>query len=139
MSALRSAHRSADNPLSARPTRVRMMGWTAPERDKSTDPDGPDQNRRLYFSPPTALPFGGNYIAVWFGPPPPSGGLQSIFWAGSLMSQVLQWTQFCALITKCGSDFEAPFAVDDLIDPGGAVEASWFAIHRQVVADRERS
>ena len=26
-----------------------------------------------------------------------------MFWFGSLMSQVLQWTQFCALITKRGS------------------------------------
>ena len=30
--------------------------------------------------------------------PPPSGGTQWMFCRGSLMSQVLQWTQFCALI-----------------------------------------
>ena len=33
-----------------------------------------------------------------FGPPPPSGVTQTMFCRGSLMSQVLQWTQFCALI-----------------------------------------
>ena len=29
-----------------------------------------------------------------------SGGTQVMFWAGSFTSQVLQWTQFCALIWK---------------------------------------
>ncbi len=36
------------------------------------------------------------------GPPPPSGTVQSMFCAGSLMSHVLQCTQFCALIWKRG-------------------------------------
>ena len=35
--------------------------------------------------------------------PPPSGGTQSMFCKGSLMSQVLQWTQFCALICRRSS------------------------------------
>ena len=35
------------------------------------------------------------------------GQVQVMFWAGSLMSQVLQWTQFCALMTKRGSVFAA--------------------------------
>src|SRR5450830_212384 len=35
-----------------------------------------------------------------FGPPPPSGVTQTMFWVGSLMSQVLQCTQFWALICR---------------------------------------
>src|ERR671912_1506375 len=38
------------------------------------------------------------YMPSYCGPPPPSGGTQSITWYGSMMSQVLQWTQFEALI-----------------------------------------
>ncbi|ETP66845.1 hypothetical protein BDSB_10115 [Burkholderia dolosa PC543] len=33
-------------------------------------------------------------------PPPPSGVTHTMFCVGSLMSQVLQCTQFCALITS---------------------------------------
>src|SRR5436190_14404995 len=43
-----------------------------------------------------------HHIFEYFGPPPPSGGTQVMLRLGSLMSQVLQWTQFCALITKRG-------------------------------------
>jgi hypothetical protein len=35
------------------------------------------------------------------------GSVQSMFCAGYLMSQVLRWTQFCALITKRGFVFDA--------------------------------
>ena len=42
------------------------------------------------------------HISEYFGPPPPSGGTQVMLRLGSLMSQVLQWTQFCALMTKRG-------------------------------------
>src|ERR1700752_1576663 len=42
------------------------------------------------------------HMPEYFGPPPPSGGTQVMLWLGSLMSQVLQWTQFCALITNRG-------------------------------------
>ena len=38
------------------------------------------------------------YIPSYCGPPPPSGGTQVITPYGSMMSQVLQWTQFDALI-----------------------------------------
>ena len=36
-------------------------------------------------------------------PPPPSGTTQSMFCEGHLMSHVLQWMQFCALIWSCVS------------------------------------
>src|SRR6185369_14296738 len=60
--------------------------------------------------PPRESPCGGivasgrnpHHILEYFGPPPPSGGTQVMLRLGSLMSQVLQWTQFCALITKRG-------------------------------------
>src|SRR5690348_10411248 len=42
------------------------------------------------------------HMFEYFGPPPPSGGSQVMLRLGSLISQVLQWTQFCALITKRG-------------------------------------
>lgn len=38
----------------------------------------------------------------WFGPPPPSGMTQLMFWVGFMMSQLLPCTQFCALISKRG-------------------------------------
>lgn len=38
------------------------------------------------------------HIPAYAGPPPPSGTTQSIFCEGHLMSHVLQWMQFCALI-----------------------------------------
>lgn len=41
-----------------------------------------------------------NYMAGYTGPLPPSGGTQTIFCVGSLMSQALQWMQFCALICR---------------------------------------
>ena len=41
-----------------------------------------------------------NYIFPYFGPPLPSGVTHVIFWEGSLISQVLQWIQFCELITN---------------------------------------
>ncbi len=41
---------------------------------------------------------GEGYIPVSFGPSPPWGAVQVMFCRGSLMSQVLQWTQFWALI-----------------------------------------
>src|SRR4051812_44806872 len=37
------------------------------------------------------------HIPSYCGPPPPSGGTQVITWYGSMMSHVLQWTQFDAL------------------------------------------
>ena len=40
------------------------------------------------------------HIFEYLGPPLPSGGTQVMFRLGSLMSQVLQWTQFWALITN---------------------------------------
>ena len=43
-----------------------------------------------------------SHMFEYFGPPEPSGGTQVMLRLGSLMSQVLQWTQFCALITKRG-------------------------------------
>jgi hypothetical protein len=39
-----------------------------------------------------------NYMPSYCGPPPPSGGTQSMIWYGSMMSHVLQCTQFDALI-----------------------------------------
>ena len=41
------------------------------------------------------------HIPSYRGPPPPSGGTQSMIWYGSMMSHVLQWTQFEALICNC--------------------------------------
>ena len=38
------------------------------------------------------------YMRAYAGPPPPSGTTQSMFCEGHLMSHVLQWMQFCALI-----------------------------------------
>src|SRR6476620_4860823 len=38
------------------------------------------------------------YMPSYCGPPPPSGGTQSMIWYGSMMSQVLQCTQFEAWI-----------------------------------------
>ncbi len=55
------------------------------------------RRRRLRGSGFSPTPSGG-YIPGYTGPPPPSGVTQRIFWRGSLMSQVLQCTQFCALI-----------------------------------------
>ena len=44
-----------------------------------------------------------------------------MFWFGSLMSQVLQWTQFCALMTKRASvspcRFSPPFSAVTVTDP----------------------
>ena len=37
-------------------------------------------------------------MPAYAGPPPPSGTTQSMFCEGHLMSHVLQWMQFCALI-----------------------------------------
>src|SRR6185503_6555005 len=42
------------------------------------------------------------YIPVYCGPPPPSGGTQVITPYGSMMSHVLQCTQFDALICRRG-------------------------------------
>ena len=42
------------------------------------------------------------HILEYFGPPPPSGGTQVMLRLGSLISHVLQWTQFCALMTYRG-------------------------------------
>ena len=42
------------------------------------------------------------YMFGYVGPPLPSGVTQFMFCAGSLISQVLQCTQFCALITNRG-------------------------------------
>src|SRR4030095_11167666 len=36
---------------------------------------------------------GAVYNRTYSGPPPPSGGTQVMIWYGSMMSQVLQWTQ----------------------------------------------
>ena len=47
------------------------------------------------------------YMPLYCGPPPPSGGTQVITWYGSMMSHVLQCTQFDALICSRG----APSAV----------------------------
>merc|ERR1719174_1871054 len=38
------------------------------------------------------------HMPEYAGPPPPSGTTQSMFCEGHLMSHVLQWMQFCALI-----------------------------------------
>ena len=51
----------------------------------------------------TSIPFvnfvvPGRYMPLYCGPPPPSGGTQVITWYGSMMSHVLQCTQFDALI-----------------------------------------
>src|SRR5262245_31016228 len=54
------------------------------------------------------------YIFMYTGPSPPCGGTQLIFWLGSLMSQVLQCTQFCALMTKVGSVLPVPVAPEAL-------------------------
>ena len=43
---------------------------------------------------------GGRHMPSYCGPPPPSGGTQSMIWYGSMMSQVLQWTQLDALICR---------------------------------------
>ncbi len=58
------------------------------------------ENRRVAVSWPGG--WNRHHILEYFGPPPPSGGTQVMLRLGSLMSQVLQWTQFCALITKRG-------------------------------------
>ena len=56
-----------------------------------------------------------------------------MFWAGSLMSQVLQWTQLA------GVDAEHRLAavVGDFVDAGGAIERRGLAVAREVVADRD--
>ena len=43
-----------------------------------------------------------DYMPSYCGPPPPSGGTQVITWYGSMMSHVLQCTQFDALICRRG-------------------------------------
>ena len=53
------------------------------------------------------------YIPSYCGPPPPSGGTQSMIWYGSMMSHVLQWTQFDALIC---SFLRAVAGVHHLVD-----------------------
>uniref|UniRef100_A0A0N4ZZV5 Transposase n=1 Tax=Parastrongyloides trichosuri TaxID=131310 RepID=A0A0N4ZZV5_PARTI len=63
-----------------------------------------------------------------FGPPPPSGVTQVMFCEGSLMSQVLQCTQFWALIWKRGS---AVFLAEHLVYAGRAV-----ALRRQLQVGR---
>ena len=42
------------------------------------------------------------HMPEYAGPPPPSGTTQSMFCEGHLMSHVLQWMQFCALICSRG-------------------------------------
>src|SRR5215204_3697362 len=74
-----------------------------------------ERNAKPYPVPPRESRCGGivtsarnrNHILEYFGPPPPSGGTQVMLRLGSLISQVLQWTQFCALITKRGSPFSS--------------------------------
>ena len=61
-----------------------------------------------------------------------------MLWAGSLMSQVLQCTQFCALMTKRGSVRLRLVGVDHLVDAGRAIEPRRLAVFRQIVADRDR-
>ena len=51
-----------------------------------------------------------------------------MFCAGSLMSQVLQWTQFCALMTKRGSAWRRLVGVDDLVDARRAIEPRRLAV-----------
>ena len=48
----------------------------------------------------TALCTRNVYMPSYAGPSPPWGHTQLIFWLGSLMSQVLQWIQFWALIWR---------------------------------------
>ena len=43
-------------------------------------------------------PCGKLHRPSYWGPSPPSGGTQSMIWYGSMMSHVLQWTQFDALM-----------------------------------------
>ena len=50
------------------------------------------------------------------------------------MSQVLQWTQFCALMTKRGSLFVGLVGIDHFVDAGRAVEARRLAVDRQVAS-----
>ena len=54
--------------------------------------------RRLRALPAGAAPRGFRHRPSYCGPSPPSGGTQSMIWYGSMMSQVLQWTQFDALM-----------------------------------------
>jgi hypothetical protein len=53
-----------------------------------------------------------------------------MFCAGSLMSQVLQCTQFCALIWK---RLPPLGSFDDLVDAGRAVALRGLVVERQVV------
>ena len=66
---------------------------------------GGSESRLRWFpsiARPTVL-----YSPSYFGPPPPSGVTQVMIWYGSMMSQVLQWTQLEKLICSL-RDFGFP-------------------------------
>ena len=67
-----------------------------PRRQRLLDPRDPSLRRGATFRLDSS------------GPPPPSGGTQLMFCDGSLMSQVLQCTQFCALICSFGAPSSTP-------------------------------
>ena len=65
------------------------------------DPSCAPPARRKVATHPSPAPTGQpSHVRIDRSARPPSGVTQLMFWAGSLISQVLQWTQFCALITK---------------------------------------
>src|SRR4051812_12980107 len=63
--------------------------------------DAESRSKQYYlrgYVPPCVI----HHMPLYWGPPPPSGGTQVMTWYGSMMSHVLQWTQFDALICSRG-------------------------------------
>jgi hypothetical protein len=86
-----------DNPLQTTGVSNRLFFLAPGDRFCGMGVGGPEPPRISLPSGP-AGPSGSrvlpNHVIVNLGPPPPSGGTHVIFSKGSLMSQVLQWTQF---------------------------------------------
>src|SRR5262249_12418422 len=65
--------------------------------------------RPLRPSASSALKEDASYRSSYRGPPPPSGVTHVMIWYGSMMSHVLQWTQFEKLIWRRRSFGSLPF------------------------------
>ena len=73
---------------------------------------------------------------VYAGPPPPSGTLQRMFCAGSLMSQALQCRQFCALMR---SRSRAPSSAAYSYTPAAAAMSVQHPARRVMLSPRKHA